>query len=240
MQVSVAAASHHCNASPPSVARPARCVYSFDRPKSPNRGTRPVVPSPEVHPCADRCSPPRCSGRLSSPPSPPSMPGRPRSPPSRPGRSETTSRGPAALARRPVLLRRRLLPARGPDRRRRPRRPVLPGHRRQRPDQEPGPPRHRRRQGGNHQLRQPGPDRADAQDLRPGPDRNPSLGQLLNQARGEKVEVTLAAIERRGRRHADRLDPRHGDAAAAAGQGSADGRGRPQPRDGRGAAERAS
>ena len=49
-----------------------------------------------------------------------------------------------------------------------------------------------RRQGQHHQLRQPRPDRQDAQELRARPDHQPDASaRLLNQARGEKVEVTL-------------------------------------------------
>ena len=41
---------------------------------------------------------------------------------------------------------------------------------------------------------------------------NPTLGQILNQARGEKIEVVLAAEQRRPAGHADRRHRRHGGA----------------------------
>ena len=114
-----------------------------------------------------------------------------------PNGAEAAGRTAAAVARRPVQLRRRLLPARGRSRGQRPRRSHLP-----RPPTSTTCSR-------AWSCRTPAAARSApstttattrssetlktfALDLTG----NPSLGQLLNQARGEKVEVTLATDQR--------------------------------------------
>ena len=80
----------------------------------------------------------------------------------------------------------------GTDRRRRPRRPVVPHAGHQRPDQEHGAARPRRRPRLRRLLRHQRPRREDACRASPSTcPANPTFGQILNQARGEKVEVVL-------------------------------------------------
>ena len=48
---------------------------------------------------------------------------------------------------------------------------------------------------------------------------NPTLGQILDQARGEKVEIVLQQTRRQPARHPDRRHHRHREAEAARRQG---------------------
>ena len=120
------------------------------------------------------------------PPSPPSS--RPQERPAEP----PTSRPAADRAGGAVQQRRRLLPARRHGRGQRPRRSVLPRAGHQRPAQEHGAARPRRRPHLHRLLRLQRP-RRDAPSSRFAINLtgNPTFGSILNQARGEKVEVVL-------------------------------------------------
>ena len=112
-----------------------------------------------------------------------------------------------AVADRPggaVLQRRRLLPARRPDRRRRPRRSVLPDAGHQRPHQEHGAARPRRRPHLRRLLRLQRPRRKDLAELRRQPVGQPDLRPGAESGARREGRGRLAAVQRGPARHDDR------------------------------------